>query len=454
MSINYIYLISLISICYCKELKFVFEIFRHGARGPHVEFKNNKDCYNHTWYDRGELTNVGKRMHYLLGVRNRKKYINETGFLSKTYNPSEVLFQTTDVNRTIESVYSQLQGLYPYGFGIQLNDQQINVFQNPGIEEKYYINHSLSNNESLPFNIQLMPVHVTHNQENKYGLQSEKYCPSLKGTAEKRQKRKEIIDIQTNLSTKYEEMFKTLEGTNDTSFFFNYWNTFKYADNFFVDEAEGDDFTILKNFSNFNKIVYEQEMRNFLEADYFGTNYFNKTMVQLSVSYLMRDIVDMMEKVINNQSKVKFYAFSAHDTNMAGIELFNEYINNDTSAKYSPFASNSFYELSYNNETNDYYVEYIFNEQVKYNMTFKQFKEKVLNNTMTHEEIVSFCKFEENKVIYTNYNGKYKHLTFVFCLLDVVLIALFVFFILSKGKANEQSESSDNVGALMENSNN
>jgi hypothetical protein len=36
-------------------------------------------------------------------------------FLSANFDPSEVFFQSTDVNRTIASMYSELLGLYPPG---------------------------------------------------------------------------------------------------------------------------------------------------------------------------------------------------------------------------------------------------------------------------------------------------------------------------------------------------
>ena len=39
----------------------------------------------------GELAGIGERMHYLLGLRNRLRYVNEYNFLSENYNSSELL---------------------------------------------------------------------------------------------------------------------------------------------------------------------------------------------------------------------------------------------------------------------------------------------------------------------------------------------------------------------------
>lgn len=56
------------------ELLSVFEITRHGAR-----FGLGKDYFNETspaWRS-GELTQIGKRQHYLMGQEMRKRYIDD-----------------------------------------------------------------------------------------------------------------------------------------------------------------------------------------------------------------------------------------------------------------------------------------------------------------------------------------------------------------------------------------
>ena len=58
------------------KLIFVMTHFRHGARSP-SSVKNNIDDIGEEWLMTGELTAVGERMLYLLGLRNRIRYINE-----------------------------------------------------------------------------------------------------------------------------------------------------------------------------------------------------------------------------------------------------------------------------------------------------------------------------------------------------------------------------------------
>ena len=91
------------------KLLFVWEHFRHGARGPYiaVDPKTNLDFIGIKWNGMGELTPLGMRMLYLLGISYKKKYSN---FLSEKYNPNELYITSTNVNRTIISVYSFLKG--------------------------------------------------------------------------------------------------------------------------------------------------------------------------------------------------------------------------------------------------------------------------------------------------------------------------------------------------------
>ena len=53
------------------------------------------------------------RQRYLLGRYHRDRYVDKFNFLSKDYNPEELYIQSTNVNRTMQSGYSEMMGLYP-----------------------------------------------------------------------------------------------------------------------------------------------------------------------------------------------------------------------------------------------------------------------------------------------------------------------------------------------------
>jgi hypothetical protein len=106
------------------KLIFVMTHFRHGARSPRSV---GIDPVGEKWEDPMELTGVGKRMQYLLGLRNRIRYINEKKFLSEKYTSNEIYVYTSLISRTIMSTLSHLQGLYPQSekLGETLTDTQL-----------------------------------------------------------------------------------------------------------------------------------------------------------------------------------------------------------------------------------------------------------------------------------------------------------------------------------------
>ena len=118
------------------QLIFVYQHIRHGARGPSASYNSlfikGIDEFRVSWVGEGdgELTLIGKREHYDMGVRNRHKYghgPNGLGLIDfSTYDPEEVLFHVTDYNRTHQSINSELIGMYQPGLLKTLTEKQKN----------------------------------------------------------------------------------------------------------------------------------------------------------------------------------------------------------------------------------------------------------------------------------------------------------------------------------------
>jgi len=78
---------------------------RHGARAP------SSDSTGFPVYG-GQLTPQGMRQRYLLGQLNRQKYVDQYELLS---SKDEIYVQTTSYDRTFQSAFSELMGLFPPG---------------------------------------------------------------------------------------------------------------------------------------------------------------------------------------------------------------------------------------------------------------------------------------------------------------------------------------------------
>jgi hypothetical protein len=115
MKLELIFLTILINLTKQRNLIFVLTHFRHGARAPIAPSDDPYDYFNKSWNNPSQLTGVGNRMHYILGLHNRERYImnEDTKLLDESCNLHDILIMSTNFNRTINSALAQLYGLYP-----------------------------------------------------------------------------------------------------------------------------------------------------------------------------------------------------------------------------------------------------------------------------------------------------------------------------------------------------
>ena len=162
-----------------EKTVFLLTIFRHGARAPsdYYNTSTHLDYLFEKWDSPGELTPTGRRMHYALGLRNREIYIEQKHFLSEKYDPHEILVYCTSYNRTLESVASQLHGLYPFGTGTEItNEQKVNSFPPLNISSKVKSELDKMNNSALPFRMSLVPIRMINKEEGKITIRRKKGC--------------------------------------------------------------------------------------------------------------------------------------------------------------------------------------------------------------------------------------------------------------------------------------
>lgn len=146
--------------------------FRHGARTSIHSSQFETDDYIKR-IGKGNLTPNGMRMHYMLG--QQLKTALYPSLFKGVYNQSSIEVHSTDVDRTLMSANSQLQGLFPVGTGYD-------VTCNGSYLKPPNLNYSLSNPptpKAIPPGILTFPIHTTSRATNTLFMPNfKKICPT------------------------------------------------------------------------------------------------------------------------------------------------------------------------------------------------------------------------------------------------------------------------------------
>ena len=393
-----------------EKVIFAWQMHRHGARAPYLGVVNGTDAYREKWTQIEELSGVGKRMLYLLGVNARKRYIDKFSLLNEEYNPQEIYIRSTDVNRTIESIESYLQGLYPPGTGPTINItllKEKSIVYPPNTNyskkfEKVIKDYNLNDNgAALPYKMSVQPVHLFYKPDHEFQLYDTNLCKGHKDLYEERKMRDDIIKFGNDLNETFKYLY-ILENTTNKTFLTDYWTIYKYMDGFICDYVDQRNFNYLQenyNFDESEKSKLKDYSEEFLWMDYSGTNYpDNHSEIPIvSMSYTMHSIINWMEKAIeghkNNKTYIKFVIYSAHDSSIGALENFMKYTF-DLNVEYSTFAETRYFELFLDDE-NIAHVRYLRGDgSEKKNMTFQEFKIKIDENTWNDSKVANFCQYE------------------------------------------------------------
>ena len=385
-----------------EKLLFALEHFRHGARGAYKSFNYNtwRDILNEEWKGSGELTPIGMRQHYLLGTSIRNKYKN---FISNEFNPNEIFVISSDVNRTLISAYSNLLGIFHNNNANINNKGFINNNNYSDIINDYLLNEK----EQLQY---MFPIHIYKGEDLRYQLYRTEICPGFQKFIDKiaesegmKQILKDVFEKTNNNFGRYLEKYidQKIIDNKDYNGYFKVIKTIcdtfiaDYFDNRKIDDISKTGI----NLEEFNDHCLNVSLITAYYS-YYG-NPIEKS-VEFGISPTFRDIFDYMDKRIELDKKnipdkiipssPKFVIISGHDVSLAAFDLFFE---NKFNIKFerADYANNQIFELW--KKDGKYYFRYLINLETKGEFEYYDFKEKVLKDLYTDEEIKKIC-LEEN----------------------------------------------------------
>ena len=408
------------------QLIFVYQHIRHGARGPSASynslFKDGVDEFKVSWKGEGdgELTLLGKREHYDIGVRNRHKYGHGEHGLGlidfSTYDPEEVLFHVTDYNRTHQSLNSELIGMYQPGLLKTLTKEQRDGSFPPN--EKVWLNKSKENvtlykeilkeieelgNKTIVDNIPIFNVHpfavnrifnIENNCHNLDYMRKE----SVKENS------KELFEY---FLTKAEEL-RVFFGFDNISFVTDVRMMNSITDHYISDYKNFKDLSIFRETTKIDSDEFMKKSEKFYH-DWMYYYYCPNETCKMESSRLMEDLLGYMERRIDTPDLKKSYKAPkmvidcGHDTTVAPMQYFMyktwqhkpEY---NITTQYCGFACNIYFELyKTKDDKPTYYVYYYIDDDLKHIFEYEEFVETVKNNIITQEQIAEFCITDEEK---------------------------------------------------------
>ena len=485
------------------RLVFLYTHFRHGARAPLNLDDNFKDVLHQYWTNPGELTGVGQRMHYLLGLRNRLKYIKNQKFLSEKFDAHEILIYSTNYNRTMVSCSSHLQGLYPQKDlkGEILTDEQKEMAY-PQVNVSYdEIKREIENlkDNSLPNNMILAPVRMVNDNENKLGIYDSDYCKQTKANIRKqnRENISIIINETKNFNEKYGEKLNNFLKTENKNY--SWTEISDFCDSFLSSYTEK------KNLTEFKTTGIDfKEMEDYCWK-YYRYKYFyeihgddEKILAHIQSSKMLKELIYYMKRRLDadistededanlkDYSRPKFLMISGHDSTVAADEILIIRAFNLSGEKvfiYPRYASQMALEVKTSKEKatdySDYYVVGYFDDKEIFNISAHEFMDKIEKEVWDDEKVLKACgvnsterKSNDNEAnstenINNNYNyynrnhsdkakNAYKVLMIIFICLSAILLASTIYFAYKSSKNNnslppnyKNSSNSNNLSTI------
>ena len=471
---TFIFLI-LISKAFTEDiLRWSFELINHGARTPHKGLdSNSKDFMNHLWIGENELTGVGLRQSFLIGYRDRLRYIGQHNLIAEEYDPRDILIYATENNRTLMSASALLHGLFIPGTGPQI-DPDLVYRAVPPVDEDSYINekNELDNDNftALPGRMNLVPVHIFFDHEYITQYETSKKCIGLKYYEKKNQKRDDVKNFLKDMTKKYgdnlvKNIFKNKKKNilEDYEFAYNFFDTIICL---YFDGAV--EFNTILNVLN----VKEEELINdcykFLNLNTVGNGIDNdKDFIDYLVSSIFEKIIGYMdyriEKDLKGEENYKGYDLPKYFilsgvTNTCGsfMSFMNKYFG--TKIKYANFSTNIHLELFLENTTKsnitekNYRLEYYYNDEFLLSIPYTEFKNKIISNLISNEEINKFCKEEkEDDDDDTNW---YLYGTIIAAVIALILIVIIIILLRKRAKNSGTSSTEvEDKGKLLRDTN-
>ena len=435
-----------------EKLLFVWEHFRHGARNPYTQINKTTwiDFIGVQWKNEGELSSLGLRAHYLLGIATNFKYKK---FLSKSFDTNEIFIISTDVNRTILSVMANLQGVYKNYTTPNLTIEQIDNAKIKGLNQSYErkINEKIEElkRSYVKDGISIMPIHLFSRVGLQFKLNDDDFCPGIikfKNESKNQEQVKRIVnEFRKNTNDtfgKYIFQFMNVSSEITPDYLYINNNLYYICDSFIADYFSGRDMPhINKTGMDMEKFYYHCLNYSIIDSYYINYGLPPTKLSYLTVSPIFRTIFNYMDRRIklfneSNEDKIdpsspKFVIYSGHDSTMAGIDVF---LKAEFNIQYEnpEYTNSQLFELWHNKS--GFFVKYLYNQKEKAVYELNDFKERINKKILPESEINEICGMNSEKIKINDIEKEsiYKKVFITIIGIIIISIALLISVIILK----------------------
>ena len=347
----FLYLISLIVLCHCVDvmynhtnqennLYFVFTTFRHGARKPLF----GKDYFGNSNYSAGALTRYGIIQHLGIGRNYRKRYSN---FVNISFDKNELYIRSSGIWRTLVSTEKELEGF----FNKTIDRSNIIIARGGG----HFMNlFHLDPKEQAEMN-----KYVANCPKRKLGKNfGDIYYREILPNIKKCEQMENIVDSGIGIfcDTMISHYFEYYYG-NET-------------------------YNIISRCSKENIQKFYDFCVEFYDS-FRGWNELGAYMFYM----LFQHIFQYMDNYINGRSKIKMMMIGGHDVTVSPLMDFLNGLNIIPRTHFPHYACNIVMELR--KYSQDFYLEFYYNDILKYNNTLEVFK-SILDNSK-YSNLYNYC---------------------------------------------------------------
>ncbi len=417
---------------------FVLEVFSNGITSSKTN-KNNQDVLGETWLHSEELTNMGIRQQYLLGINDKALYKN---FIDETFNLKDILIKSLNNSYNIQSAYSHLHGIYNNKSGQKLqNEFNISYFlnyNNLNGDERKKIDEKIteSNNSAVLSGVNIVPVHIFD-----FDINNKEKCPNYfqlkKNNIEKNTEKFKNI-IYKKFNENYEKFFLEAFNKNE-SFFQNPDNLMLYFNTFIIDYISNRNITSLKKFEDFNFTYFYEFAKEMIQKyiiniefdyDYNENENLISTLKSSSILKSLLNYADLRidydrnSKTDKKDSKrPKFVLFSVGNEELNALQIIlNQHLGIELK-NMTNFSSSINFEV--NKESNEYEINIFYNGEFMENLNYEDFKNN-FTNLWNEDKIKNFCN-EKDADKYLKENKYNMNIIFIFWSISAIILVFIIF---------------------------